>query len=248
MGSRSAAVRPFLPILVAAFAGACATTPPEDHAGPAGRQAVAGRSVQGREIETVTFGGGAETVLIIATIHGNEAAGTPLLHELAGRLASDPALATGCTVVLVPVANPDGLAASTRGNARGVDLNRNFPAGNFAGGARHGGSPLSEPESRTLHDLILALGPARVVSLHQPLACVDHDGPAAALAGAMAAVSPLPARRLGSRPGSLGSWVGVTLGIPIITLELHAEDSGRSGPALWDLYGEALLAAIRGAS
>ena len=86
--------------------------------------------------------------------------------------------------------------------------------------------------------------PDRVVSIHQPLACVDYDGPAQGLAEAMAAACPLPVKKLGSRPGSLGSFVGVTLRRPIITLELP-KDAGMNGEKLWKTYGPALLAALR---
>ena len=90
----------------------------------------AGRSVAGRLIEAEVYGTGGSTVLILATIHGNEAVGTPLLRKLSAFLSEHPEVAANRRIVLVPVANPDGMAANRRTNANGVDLNRNFPASN----------------------------------------------------------------------------------------------------------------------
>ena len=50
---------------------------------------------------------------------------------------------------------------------------------------------------------------------------------------------PAPVRQLGSRPGSLGSFIGATLNRPIITLELP-KDAGQDQDQLWKTYGEAL--------
>jgi len=210
---------------------------------PPGR--VVGYSVQGRPIEHDVIGRGRQTVLILATIHGDEAAGTPLVQRLEQHLLRHPDLLRGRRVVLVPLANPDGYAEHTRGNAHGVDLNRNFPAGNFRGSRAHGDAPLSEPESRALFELLDRYRPARVVSIHQPLTCIDYDGPAEGLAAVMGEWCDLPVRRIGSRPGSLGSHVGLTRGVPIITLELPEEATGMNAEELWDTYGNVLLAAIR---
>lgn len=213
-----------------------------------------GRSVEGRPLEAIVRGAtDGPCVLLLATIHGDEAAGTPLLLRMAAELSTDPARANGRRVLLIPIMNPDGLAAGVRGNARGVDLNRNFPATNFtpgrpgtsgARGRHHGAAPLSEPESRALHELIDRERPERVVSIHMPTAQVDWDGPAETLARRMAELSPLPARRMGSRPGSLGSYVGIDLGVPILTLELAPADRRRGDDELWDRYGEALLSVL----
>jgi protein MpaA len=73
---------------------------------------------------------------------------------------------------------------------------------------------------------------------------LDWDGPAEELVAAMAAVSDLPARRLGSRPGSLGSWVGLDLCIPIVTVELPRAADELDGDELWERYGALLRAAI----
>jgi protein MpaA len=206
----------------------------------------AGKSVGGKPILCEVYGKGPDVMIVIATIHGNEAAGTPLVAAFGKWLAAHPEELEGRRVVIVPIANPDGMAANERFNARGVDLNRNFPAGNWqqAEVKMHGDTPLSEPESRVLMQLVCRYFPDRIISIHQPINCIDYDGPAQELAEAMADVCPLPVKKLGGRPGSLGSFVGVTLGKPIITWELP-KDAGMDSKKLWDVYGQALIAALR---
>jgi murein peptide amidase A len=75
-----------------------------------------------------------------------------------------------------------------------------------------------------------------VLTLHEPLQCVDYDGPAKAL--------PVPVKKLGSRPGSLGSYAGITLGIPTITFELPRNAASQSPKFLWRFYGEALIQTV----
>src|SRR6185295_15436824 len=121
---------------------------------------------------------------------------------------------------------PDGIQAGRKNSARDVDLNRNFPARNFT--AQHrpgyfpGVAPLSEPETSALAGLLDREAIRRVVAVHAPFACVNFDGPAAAWAEAVAAACGWPARGdIGyPTPGSLGSWLGVDRGLPVLTLEL----------------------------
>ncbi len=208
------------------------------------RSTVIGHSVEGRPIEAVVHGTGPDTILIMATIHGNENAGTPLVHKLDSVLHRRPDLLTGRKVVIVPVVNPDGFARNIRTNARGIDLNRNFAASNREINKRYGVTELSEPESRIIVALLQEYKPDRIVSIHQPLQVIDHDGPGLDLARHMGRYSDLPVKRLGSRPGSLGSYAGEDLRIPIITYELPKEATGRPTEELWQQYGRALLAAV----
>ncbi|MEX2671055.1 MAG: M14 family zinc carboxypeptidase [Phycisphaeraceae bacterium] len=205
---------------------------------------VVGESLEGRPLEVATLGSGDEVVLIVATIHGSEPAGTPLCQQLIVELRERPDLLDGRRVIVMPVANPDGLLASSRGNRRGVDLNRNFPAANRINSARFGHEALSEPEARALYRLVDTQQPDRIVSIHQPLACVDYDGPAEELAQRMSEASGLIVRKLGAQPGSLGAYVGNTLGLPIVTFELPRDAHLQSRTELWENYGEALLQAI----
>lgn len=203
-----------------------------------------GHSIQQRPIELLTAGTGPEVVLIIATIHGNEEAGTPLVYELLKTLKQRPQLLTSRTVLIVPVANPDGMALQTRANAAGIDLNRNFPAANRVNNHNHGLAELTEPESRLLHTLITSRKPVRILSLHQPLICLDYDGPGQALARRMQMFCGLPVKKLGAQPGSLGAFAGMEQNIPIITMELKRSDSLLSPGELWAEYGPAVLAFI----
>lgn len=212
------------------------------------RTLVIGKSVEGRPIECKVFGDGGDVVLILATIHGNEPAGTPLLHKLAEYLARQPDLLDHRQVVLMPLVNPDGMAQSQRHNVHGVDLNRNFLASNYESGTFKGASALSEPESIAVDHAIGTFHPNRIVSLHQPAnegnACIDYDGPGEVLAAAMAAHCELPVKQLGCRSGSLGSYAGLMLGIPIVTAELPKDANRWTAEVLWDRYGQMLLAAI----
>ncbi len=208
------------------------------------RYHIVGTSVEGRPIMCLVLGQGPDVVLIMATIHGNEPAGTPLVRRLATHLRQHPEILSGRKVVLLRVANPDGLAHNSRYNVHGVDLNRNFDAANRLNSKQSGLTALSEPESQAIRQVILQYKPDRIVTIHQPLACIDHDGPAQELAERMGQYCDLPVKKLGARPGSLGSYAGVTLGIPIITFEMLQADSQLDSEALWQKYGKALVAAI----
>jgi len=206
---------------------------------------VVGMSVEGRPIEVRTLGDGPRTILMMATIHGDEAVGTPLLRDLEAHLKENPKTLKGRTVVFMPVANPDGYAHNTRHNVNGIDLNRNFPADNFDASRQHGQAPLSEPESRAIKAVLDEFRPQAIVSIHQPYGVIDYDGPGEALAHAMARHCDLPVKRVGSRPGSLGSYAGLTLGIPIITVEYREDASELTEEQMWQQYGQSLVAAVR---
>ena len=132
------------------------------------RSVVLGRSLQGRPIAAYELGNpsSARKVLVVGCIHGNECAGIAILDRLRrlGPLG-------GVDLWLVPDANPDGHAAGTRGNARGVDLNRNFPwRWRSLGGVNYAGAgPGSERETRIAMSLILRLRPKVTIWFHQHL-------------------------------------------------------------------------------
>lgn len=177
-----------------------------------------GHSVLGRPLE-VWKPAGACKLLIHAGIHGEEGETTVALSR-ALRALSEPS--PHCAVVLA--ANPDGLVRGTRGNANGVDLNRNFPTRDWsAEPVMHrptldaprevalgtGSGPGSEPETRALIGLIDALAPDAVMALHAPLACID-DAARSPLAGWISERTGLPlVADVGyPTPGSFGTWGG----------------------------------------
>jgi protein MpaA len=205
-----------------------------------------GRSVEGRPILGAIFDAGraaapsAAPLLVVGGVHGDEPSSVEAVAALARRVFAGAA--STAPLVLVPALNPDGLVRGAKNSARDVDLNRNFPARNWQAahppGYAPGAAPLSEPETRLLADLIDAHAARGVVAVHAPFACVNYDGPAAAWAAAVAAACGWPAREdLGyPTPGSLGSWLGVDRGLPVLTLELppgpHAAFGQQAAAAL----------------
>jgi protein MpaA len=134
------------------------------------RAEVIGRSVRGRPIRLLERGSpeNERVVLVVGCIHGDECSGLAVTRRLAR--ARSP---RRFHLWIVPVLNPDGHAARTRQNARGVDLNRNFPARWRAAGRRWdpeypGPRPLSEPETRVARRVVLRLRPDVTIWYHQP--------------------------------------------------------------------------------
>lgn len=189
------------------------------------------RSVKGRPlyVRDVMADDANLKVLVVGAMHGDELSSASMaLHWI----AQAQQLPAHVHWRFIPALNPDGLMArpASRVNARGVDLNRNFPTPNWAKEAKTywekrtrrdprrwpGPQPLSEPETRYLHDEMARFQPDLVVSIHAPYALLDFDGPG---------VPPPKLGRLyldqvGIFPGSLGNYGGVHKGMPVVTIEL----------------------------
>jgi hypothetical protein len=136
-----------------------------------------GRSMQGRELRTVTFGTGPVKVLLWSQMHGDEATATMALADIFAYLAApgdDPLrtrLGRELTVVFLPMLNPDGAELFQRQNAVGVDINRD---------ARR----LATVEARTLKAVRDRLEPQFGFNLHDQNARtrVGRNGEQAAIA------------------------------------------------------------------
>jgi hypothetical protein len=136
---------------------------------------VIGHTVKGREIVAWRVGqpSARRKVVVLAAMHGNETGPSRIVTNLInGRPVR------GADIWLVPQYNRDGVIRRTRQNARGVDLNRNYPrhwqrrGGTYNSGPR----PASEPETRAVMRFLRNIRPAYVVSFHQPLRGVGRAG------------------------------------------------------------------------
>lgn len=160
------------------------------------RQTIIGRSVEGRPIETYTYGGGAKQLVFVGGIHGGYEWNSVLLaYEFIDYFTANPsAIPSDIKVTIIPVLNPDGLnkvvgkdgrfdlvdiktnanlaVGAGRFNANNVDLNRNFdcnwqPTSNWRGNVVSAGTaPFSEPEAIALRDFIKTIKPVGVTFWH----------------------------------------------------------------------------------
>ena len=198
-------------------------------------QATPARSVRGQTLwkRDVKPDDVRQRVLVIGAIHGDELSSASVaLHWI--RLAEETSAPWSQAIHwrFIPALNPDGLLATppSRVNARGVDLNRNFPTPNWQRDAGvywekrtrkdprrwPGPSPLSEPESRYLHEEMQSFKPDLIVSIHAPYGVLDFDGPSVP----PSRLGRLYLDQVGIFPGSLGNYGGVHKGVPVVTIEL----------------------------
>jgi protein MpaA len=182
-----------------------------------------GHSVRGRPIRAWRLGEpGKRPMVLISTMHGNEPHTRRILETL-----RDGRAIRGVDLWVIPTYNPDGLARHTRRNARGVDLNRNFPFkwadldGNYESGPR----PASEPETRAVMAFLREVDPRRVLSFHQPLVGVDTDTKDAGFARRVARALRLPRKTLdcgGLCHGTMTMWFNHHFAGSALTVEYGA--------------------------
>jgi protein MpaA len=159
-----------------------------------------GLSTRGLPIRAFTLGSGRPRILVVGCIHGNECAGsvvaTRLLHARPPRRGS---------ITVVQDLNPDGHAAKRRGNARGVDLNRNFP-GTWARIPTSGAAPGSEVETRLAMQIVRRLRPDVTIWFHQPQGLVRAWGRSVGIARRYARLAGMRFARLRRPPGAATEW------------------------------------------
>ncbi|WP_442787592.1 M14 family metallopeptidase [Flavobacterium suncheonense] len=118
---------------------------------------VIGESVKMKPIYQVKIGSGKTKIYMWSQMHGNESTCTKALFDLFNFLKSDNPLANQlkkeCTLLCIPIVNPDGAEAYTRVNTNEVDLNRDSVN-------------LSQPESRLLRKVFDDFQPDFCFNLH----------------------------------------------------------------------------------
>jgi protein MpaA len=193
------------------------------------------RSVGGIPLYTRDVGPqkGGLRVMVIGGIHGDELSSSSVaLHWIRLAASEEVQMPQPVHWRFLPIANPDGMLGQPpkRVNAAGVDLNRNFPTPNWDRDAPvywhkrtgkdprrfPGPKPLSEPETRFLHEQMQVFKPHLIVSIHAPYGVLDFDGPSVP----PSRLGRLYLDQVGIFPGSLGNYGGVHKGVPVVTIEL----------------------------
>lgn len=193
-------------VLALVLLAAVPAAPAASAAGTPVHRETFGRSVEQRPLRLTRVGDPAapHVVLVVGCIHGSEWAGMAVTRAL--RHATPP---EGTQLLLIDTVNPDGSRRGGRGNARGVDLNRNFPwgwrplDGIFFSGRR----PSSEPETRALQALVLRERPDVSIWFHQHLNWVDlQRGSSLKLMRRYARAAGMRAVRTPVLPGTVARW------------------------------------------
>ncbi len=205
-----------------------------------------GKTVQGRDIVGYVFGNKGYPLTLILTVHGDERPAGLLIEMLVDYLKDNINEIKGQQVIVVPHLNSDGWANQTRTNANNVDINRNFPTGWSSEYSQErycpGRESASEIETKVLIDILRNNPPDKVIVIHSPLHEINYDGPAIELAKEMQNYNRYPiVRDIGyETPGSIGSYIGKIMDIPVITLELSNDNADR----VWKENKDALIAGI----
>jgi protein MpaA len=186
---------------------------------PEPQERMLGRSWEGRPIHVARLGDpdAARRVLVVGCIHGNECAGLAVTRQLLrARVAAD--------LWVLPNLNPDGYARRSRGNARGVDLNRDFDT-------------FSQRESRLARKLISRTRPDVTIWFHQPQAVVRAWGRSRAAARRYARLAREPYRTLPWPPGAATRWQN---GVGLTSFVVELPPGELASAAVWR-HAEAVL-------
>lgn len=190
------------------------------------------------------------STMILCGVHGDEITPIKFCFDILNNLRKNPEVIKDNLIVIAPLVAPDSFFKKypTRYNARGVDINRNFPTKDWHQKAlklwKHryrkdkrrypGKKPLSEQGTVFQVNLIKRYNPDKIISVHAPLSLIDYDGPsdnhkkadfAKQLLVQMSDKSgKYKIKNYPFFPGSLGNWAGNERDIPTYTLELPNSD------------------------
>lgn len=124
---------------------------------PSSISSVIGYSVENRPIYCLRIGSGPKRVLMWSQMHGNESTTTNALFDCVNLFLTNNefpnTILESCTLLIIPILNPDGAERYTRFNANEVDLNRDA-------------QDLSQPESKVLKDAFNDFNPDYCFNLH----------------------------------------------------------------------------------
>lgn len=208
---------------------------------------VVGRSFLGQPQIAYHFPQGSYRVLIIGGVHGDEYEGVVAVEGLLAEVMKNNPYKLDLT--LLPRFNPDGILKQTRGNGRGIDLNRNLPTKDWTAewtNPRYlpGEAPASEPENKYLVDALENKRFDFVISMHSWKPMLNINGDAREIAEVMANIN-------GYRidpdigyptPGSFGTYAGFERQCPTITYEI---EEGSEIPKILELHVPCLHAALK---
>ena len=144
---------------------------------PVSRELTIGMSALGRPIVAVHVQDSPRRpVIAIGSIHGDETMGLKVIE----RLLNVAEIPEDLNLWVISTVNPDGLALGTRGNANGVDLNRNFATDDWRivgrGTEKYSGeNAASETETRAVQEFLIEQKPLLVVWWHQYGQYVDDQ-------------------------------------------------------------------------
>ncbi|RNC87293.1 MAG: DUF2817 domain-containing protein [Winogradskyella sp.] len=118
---------------------------------------VEGFSVENRPIHSIKIGNGKTKILLWSQMHGNESTTTKAIFDLLNAFLTHidelQQILNTCTLLILPILNPDGAQMYTRVNANKVDLNRDA-------------QDLSQPESKVLRECFNRFQPNYCFNLH----------------------------------------------------------------------------------
>ena len=146
-----------------------------------------GLSIEGQPIYVFKVGEGSKKVLFVGGLHtGTEKNTFDLAKSVLKYYNDNPEFVPkNISLYIIPVLNPDGLVKNIHNNAKGVDLNRNWPTENWQSETYHptygvkkgagGESPLSEPETESLYNFIINLHPDMVFVWHSQAGTVESN-------------------------------------------------------------------------
>ncbi len=208
---------------------------------------------------------GLQPILLMGGIHGDEPEGVVLAEGTREWLCqeahkqgqnqsqtqnqtSHPPLAPW---IVIPCLNVDGYRARTRGNSRGVDLNRNYPSKDWSPVATKpryspGPSPASEPEIQGVVDLIQTLRPRLIIHCHSWDPMIVATGPLSrpdAVKLAQASGYKMVDEIGYPTPGSLSRYAWHDHGIPVICIEEQEQLKDLS--PVWPRFAPGIQAIFR---